>query len=53
MHSFCTEAVVWRCSIEKVVLKVLQNSLSCEFSEIFKNAFFTEHLLPTASISSN
>ena len=51
-----TEAVVQICSVKKVLLKISQNSkennrrqilaqlLSCEFSKIFDNTFFTEHL---------
>ena len=58
----------WRCSIKKVFLKILQNwqawglqlyqkrdcdtDVSCEFCEIFKNTFLTEHLRATASNSS-
>ena len=49
------EAVARRCSVKKVFLKISQNSqenkketlaqvFSCEFCEIFKNAFFIEHL---------
>ena len=51
-----------RCSIKKGVLKISQiqacnfikketlaQMFSCEFSEIFKNTFFTEHLRTTAS----
>ena len=64
---FHIEAVVQKCSVKKVFLKILQNSqentcvrvpflikfikketlvqmFSCEFSEIFKNTFFIEHL---------
>ena len=74
-----SEAVVWKCSVEKVFLKFYQNSkentcgrvsflrpkacnfikketlaqvLSCEFCEMSKNAFFTAHLLATASNAS-
>ena len=41
-----TEAVVQRCSVKNVFLKISQNSqgntckFSCEFSEIFQNTFF-------------
>ena len=58
-QNFCTivtslssEAVVWRCSVKKVFLKVSQNSqenetlsqlFSCEFCEIFRHTFFIEH----------
>ena len=57
------EAVAQRCSVKKVFLEISQNSqdnncvrgikkevFSCEFSEISKDAFFTEHLLATASV---
>ena len=37
------EAVVWRCSVKEVVLEISQN-VDCEFCEIPKNTFFTEHL---------
>ena len=55
-----------RCSIKKVFLKISQNTCArvsfliklqtlaqvffCEFCEIFKNTFFTEHLWTTASV---
>ena len=46
-----SETVVYRCSVKKVLLKILQNSqenmvqvFSCEFGEILKNTFFIEHL---------
>ena len=37
-----TEAVVRRCFVKKVLLKILENSqvFSCEFCEISKNNFF-------------
>ena len=40
------EAVFQRCSVKKVFLKVSQNlhKTTCEFCDIFKNTFFTEHL---------
>ena len=47
------EAVVWRCSVEKVFLEISQNSskkealtqvFSCELCEISKVTFFTEHI---------
>ena len=50
--SLSSEAVVWRCSVKKVFLKVSQNSqenetlsqlFSCEFCEIFRHTFFIEH----------
>ena len=46
------EAVVERCSVKKVFLKIshLAQIFACEFCEIFKNTFFTEHLRTTASI---
>ena len=49
-----------RCSIKKGVLKnfakftgthLRQSVLSCEFWEIFKNTFFTEHIRETASVN--
>ena len=55
------EAVVRRCSVEKVFLEMLQNSqentcagvsflIKLQTSgEIFKNTFFTEHLVTTGS----
>ena len=53
-----------RCSIKKVFLRISQNAeacnfikkealaqvFSCEFCEIFKNTFFTEHLRTTTSL---
>ena len=50
-----SEAVVWRRSVEKVFIEISQacnfikkaalaQVFSCEFCEISKNAFFTEHL---------
>ena len=57
------EAIAQRCSVKKVFLEISQNSqdnncvrvikkevFSCEFSEISKDAFFTEHLRATASV---
>ena len=46
------EAVIERCSVKKVFLKIshLAQIFACEFCEIFKNTFFTEHLRTTASI---
>ena len=39
------EAVVQRCSVKKVLKKeTLAQVFSCEFCEISKNTFFTEHL---------
>ena len=40
-----------RCSMKKVFLEISQNSRenTCEFCEISKNTFFTEHLWTTAS----
>ena len=49
-----------RCSIKKGVLKnfakftgihLCQSVLSCEFWEIFKNTFLTEHIQETASVN--
>ena len=43
-----------RCSVKKVFLEILQNSRKfCEFWEISKNNFFTEHLRATASVLVN
>ena len=46
------EAVVERCSVKKVFLKIshLAQIFACEFCEIFKNTFFTEHLRTTVII---
>ena len=73
-YLWCWEAVVQRCSVKKVFLKISQNSqestcarvsflikmqlapatlfkketlaqvIPCEFCQIFKSIFFTEHL---------
>ena len=45
------EAVVRRCSVKHVFLKISQNSQAniCARCEIFKNTFLTEHLSTTAS----
>ena len=61
----CPEVVVQRCSVKKVLLKISQNShpeacnfikketltqmLSCEFCEIFNNAFVYKTSLVAAS----
>ena len=46
-----------RCSIKKVVLKNFAKTpaqvFSCEFCEISKNTFFTEHLWATASTNTH
>ena len=55
------EAVAQRCSIKKVFLEICTaynymkkrlwaQVFSCEFCEIFKNNFFTKHLLATVSL---
>ena len=36
-----------------LIKKTLSQVFSCEFSEIFKNTFFTEHLLVTVSLFHN
>ena len=55
---FQHEAVVGRCSVKMVFLKISQNSQNatllkretCEFCEIFKNNYFVEHLQKYASV---
>ena len=37
-------------TVNKVKKETLAQVFSCEFCEIFKNAFFTEHLRATASV---
>ena len=65
-HTTNAEAVVRRCSVEKVFLEISQNSqentcnlikketlaqvFSCEFWEISKNAFFYATALEAASV---
>ena len=48
-----TEAAIQRCSIEIgcnfIKKETLAQVFSCEFCEIFRNTFFTEHLWTTAS----
>ena len=41
-----------RCSVQKCFLEISQNSQenTCEFCEVSKNTFFTEHLWMTASV---
>ena len=59
---YASEAATRGVLLKSVSLKISQNSksfrlgtlwkvLSCEFCEIFKNAFFTEHLRTTASLA--
>ena len=47
----CSEAVVQRCSVQKVSLEISQNSQenTCEFCEISKNTFFNRTPLVAAS----
>ena len=52
-----TEAVAWRCSVKKVILKVFKTEtlaqvFSCEFCEIFKNTFFYR-ATPAASFTNS
>ena len=64
LNSYCPEAATRGVLCKKVFLEISQNSLvfsnfiqkepltqvfSCEFCEISKNTFFTEHLWTTAS----
>ena len=56
LHTITNRYSYRRCSVKKVLLKILQNSqeplthvFSCEFYEIFKNKFFAEHHRATAS----
>ena len=53
LTSYCSEAVVQRCSVKKVFLEISQNSqvFSCEFCEISKNTFF--HRTPLVAASDN
>ena len=57
MGILTTEAIILKCSLKKVFLEVSQNPqentctwwFSCEFYEISKNFFLTEHLWTTVS----
>ena len=46
-----TEAAIQRCSVKNYFIKkeALAHVFSCEFCQISKNTFFTEHLWTTAS----
>ena len=48
---FCRKRCSWKFrKIDFITKQPLVKAFSCEFCEIFKNTFFTEHLLETAFV---